>query len=76
MKLLIVGYGKMGKMVDGLSAEQGIEVVGRVDDARQAFQRAFAVMQRVRERLRDERLQQAFEKNPDLATVQSLMSDV
>jgi hypothetical protein len=47
-----------------------------VDDARQAFQRAFAVMQRVRERLRDERLQQAFEKNPDLATVQSLMSDV
>jgi len=34
MKLLIVGYGKMGKMVDGLSAEQGIEVVGRVDDAR------------------------------------------
>ncbi len=53
-----------------------LQDVGRVDDARQAFQRAFAVMQRVRERLRDERLQQAFEKNPDLATVQSLMSDV
>ncbi|HEY9466729.1 MAG TPA: tetratricopeptide repeat protein, partial [Vicinamibacterales bacterium] len=53
-----------------------LQDVGRVDDARQAFQRAFAVMQRVRERLRDERLRQAFEKNPDLATVQSLMSDV
>jgi len=47
-----------------------------VDNARQAFQRAFAVMQRVRERLRDERLRQAFEKNPDLAIVQSLMSNV
>jgi len=55
---------------------QCLQDAGRVDDARQAFQRAFAVMQRVRERLRDERLRQAFEKNPDLAIVQSLMSDV
>jgi transcriptional regulator with AAA-type ATPase domain/tetratricopeptide (TPR) repeat protein len=46
---------------------------GRVDDARQAFQRAFAVMHGVRERLRDERLRQAFEKNPDLATLKSLV---
>jgi hypothetical protein len=30
-------------------------------------------MQRVRERLRDERLRQAFEKNPDWATVKSLV---
>jgi transcriptional regulator with AAA-type ATPase domain/tetratricopeptide (TPR) repeat protein len=48
---------------------------GRVDDARQAFQRAFAVMQGVRDRLRDERLRQAFDKNPDLATAQKVMSD-
>lgn len=46
--------------------------VGRVADAREAFQHAFTVMQRVRERLRDERLRQAFEKNPDLAIVQGL----
>ena len=49
-----------------------LQDAGRVDDARQAFQRAFTVMQRVRERLRDERLRQAFEKNPDLALVRSL----
>jgi hypothetical protein len=48
---------------------------GRVDDARQAFQRAFAVMQAVRERLRDDRLRQAFEQDPDLAIVHSLMSE-
>lgn len=34
MKLLIVGYGKMGRMVDQLAAEQGLTVVGRVDDGR------------------------------------------
>jgi transcriptional regulator with AAA-type ATPase domain/tetratricopeptide (TPR) repeat protein len=49
-----------------------LQDAGRVDDARQAFQRAFTVMQRVRERLRDERLRQAFEKNPDLALVRTL----
>jgi 4-hydroxy-tetrahydrodipicolinate reductase len=34
MKLLIVGYGKMGRMVDELAAQQGIDVVGRVDEGR------------------------------------------
>jgi len=34
MKLLIVGYGKMGKMVDEMAADQGFEVVGRVDVGR------------------------------------------
>ena len=31
MKILIVGLGKMGRLVDQLAAEQGIEVAGRVD---------------------------------------------
>jgi 4-hydroxy-tetrahydrodipicolinate reductase len=30
-KLAIVGYGKMGRMVDGLAGEYGFEVVARVD---------------------------------------------
>jgi 4-hydroxy-tetrahydrodipicolinate reductase len=34
MKLLIVGYGRMGRLVDRLAAEQGLEVVGRVDQDR------------------------------------------
>jgi 4-hydroxy-tetrahydrodipicolinate reductase len=34
MRLLIVGYGKMGKLVDQLAQEQGIEIVGRVDEGR------------------------------------------
>jgi 4-hydroxy-tetrahydrodipicolinate reductase len=34
MKLLIVGYGKMGQMVDEMAADQGFEVVGRVDVGR------------------------------------------
>ena len=33
-KLLIVGYGKMGRMVDEMAADQGFEVVGRVDVGR------------------------------------------
>ena len=33
MKLLIVGYGRMGRIVDALSAEYGMEVAGRVDIA-------------------------------------------
>jgi 4-hydroxy-tetrahydrodipicolinate reductase len=32
MKLAIVGYGKMGRMVDALAAEAGFEVVARVDE--------------------------------------------
>ncbi len=31
MRLLLLGYGRMGKIVDELSAEYGMEVVGRVD---------------------------------------------
>ena len=34
MKVLIVGYGKMGQLIDAMAAEQGIEVAGRVDDGR------------------------------------------
>ena len=34
LKLLIVGYGKMGRMVEELAAGQGIEIVGRVDEGR------------------------------------------
>jgi 4-hydroxy-tetrahydrodipicolinate reductase len=34
MKLLIVGYGKMGRMVEELATEQGFEIVGRVDVGR------------------------------------------
>ena len=34
MKLLIVGYGKMGRLVDQMAQDQGIEVVGRVDEGR------------------------------------------
>ena len=33
-RLLIVGYGKMGKMVDEMAGDQGFEVVGRVDVGR------------------------------------------
>lgn len=32
MRLLLVGYGKMGKIVERLSPEYGFEVVGRLDD--------------------------------------------
>jgi len=31
MKLLIVGYGRMGRLVDELAASQGLEVSGRID---------------------------------------------
>ena len=34
MKLLLVGYGKMGRLVDQLAQDQGVEVVGRVDEGR------------------------------------------
>jgi 4-hydroxy-tetrahydrodipicolinate reductase len=32
--ILIVGYGKMGRMIEQLAAEQGITVAGRVDEGR------------------------------------------
>jgi len=34
MKLLIVGYGKMGHLVDQMAQDLGMEVVGRVDEGR------------------------------------------
>ena len=34
MRLLIVGYGKMGRMVEELAAEQGFDIAGRVDEGR------------------------------------------
>jgi 4-hydroxy-tetrahydrodipicolinate reductase len=34
LKLLIVGYGKMGRMVEELAGGQGFEIAGRVDDGR------------------------------------------
>ena len=40
MKLLIVGYGKMGKMIDEMAADQGVEVVGRVDVGREEWRDA------------------------------------
>jgi len=47
---------------------------GRPDEAREAFQRAHARIQRVREGLRHERLREAFEKSGDLRLVQGLIA--
>jgi 4-hydroxy-tetrahydrodipicolinate reductase len=33
VRLLIVGYGKMGRLIEELAVEQGLPVAGRVDDA-------------------------------------------
>jgi transcriptional regulator with AAA-type ATPase domain/tetratricopeptide (TPR) repeat protein len=49
---------------------------GRTDDAQQAFHRCLQVLQQVRSRLREERLREAFAKNPDFAIVQSLVASV
>lgn len=40
VKVLIVGYGKMGRMVEDLAAGQDIEIVGRVDEGRDEWQPA------------------------------------
>jgi 4-hydroxy-tetrahydrodipicolinate reductase len=40
MNLLIVGYGKMGRLIDALATEQGIAVAGRVDDGRDEWRPA------------------------------------
>ena len=40
MKLLIVGYGKMGRMVEEMAAGQDIEIVGRVDEGRDEWRPA------------------------------------
>ena len=37
MKLLIVGYGKMGRMVDEMASDHGFDVVGRVDVGREEW---------------------------------------
>jgi 4-hydroxy-tetrahydrodipicolinate reductase len=34
LKILIVGYGKMGRMIEELAAGEGFEIVGRVDQGR------------------------------------------
>jgi 4-hydroxy-tetrahydrodipicolinate reductase len=34
VRLLIVGYGKMGQLVEQMAADQGLTVVGRVDEGR------------------------------------------
>ena len=44
MKLLLVGYGKMGRLVEQLAVEQGDEIVGRVDDGRQEWTAADAAI--------------------------------
>jgi 4-hydroxy-tetrahydrodipicolinate reductase len=40
LKLLIVGYGKMGRMVEEVAAGQDVEIVGRVDDNRDEWRPA------------------------------------
>ena len=40
MKLLIVGYGKMGTMIDDMAADHGFDVVGRVDVGRDEWRDA------------------------------------
>jgi 4-hydroxy-tetrahydrodipicolinate reductase len=40
LRLLIVGYGKMGRMVEEMAAGQEIEIVGRVDDGRDEWRPA------------------------------------
>jgi len=40
VNVLIVGYGKMGQLIDALAAEQGIGVAGRVDDGRDEWRAA------------------------------------
>jgi len=32
MRLLLVGYGRMGKLVEKLAPEYGFDIVGRLDD--------------------------------------------
>jgi len=40
LTLLIVGYGKMGRMVEEMAAGQDIQIVGRVDDGRDEWRPA------------------------------------
>ena len=40
LRLLIVGYGRMGRLVDQLVGEQGVDVVGRIDQGREEWNAA------------------------------------
>ena len=40
MKLLIVGYGRMGRMVEELAVSDGVEITGRVDQGRDEWANA------------------------------------
>jgi 4-hydroxy-tetrahydrodipicolinate reductase len=40
VNVLIVGYGKMGRLIDAMAAEQGIDVAGRVDEGRDEWRPA------------------------------------
>jgi transcriptional regulator with AAA-type ATPase domain/tetratricopeptide (TPR) repeat protein len=51
-----------------------LDDVKRPDEAQHAFARAFALMQRVREGLRDDRLRIALDRNPDLRLLQDLVT--
>jgi len=50
--------------------------LARADEAQQAFQRAFNVMQKVRQGLREDVLRSAFDRNPDLRFVQGLIAQL
>jgi tetratricopeptide (TPR) repeat protein len=51
-----------------------LQHAGRAPEAADAFRRALAVLEQVRQTLREERLRAAFEKNPDLRLVHSLLA--
>jgi len=44
MRLLLVGYGKMGRMIEALAAEGRDEIVGRVDEGRDEWTAADAAI--------------------------------
>jgi len=43
-KILIVGYGKMGRLIDQLASDAGFDVVGRVDEGRDEWAPADAAI--------------------------------
>jgi hypothetical protein len=53
-----------------------LQDTGRTPESQHAFQRAFGVMQQVRQTLREERLRVAFEKNSDLRLVQDRLASI
>ena len=58
-----------------LALGQLLSETNRVDEARDLWQQALAVMEQVRVNLRHERLREAFEKSADLRRVQGLVAD-